>query len=80
MLAIKFMNICNDYVNYDEIYKHVFRKPLFEGYSRRTSKYLLIIALIHLTNETSMVDRVRIGVETSRIDRGWSLHINSSIN
>ena len=43
------------------------------GYSRRTSNYPKRIVLSDLTHMMSMVDPVAIGVETPRIDRGYSL-------
>ena len=43
------------------------------GYSRRTSNYPERIALSNLTHIMSMADPVATGVETPRIDSGWSL-------
>ena len=43
------------------------------GYLRRTLNYLEIITLSHPTYMMSMVDHVAIGVETLRIDSGYSL-------
>ena len=43
------------------------------GYSRRTSNFLERIALSNLTHMMSMADPVAIGVETPRIDNGYSL-------
>ena len=43
------------------------------GYSRRTSNYSERIALFNLTHMMSMTDLVAVGVETPRIDRGYSL-------
>ena len=43
------------------------------GYSRRTSNYLEIIGLSNPTHIMSMVDLIAIGVETIRIDSGFSL-------
>ena len=43
------------------------------GYSRRTSNYLERIALSNLTHMMSMTDPIAIGVETLRIDSGYSL-------
>ena len=43
------------------------------GYSRRTSNYSERITLFDLTHMMSMADLVAISVETSRIDRGYSL-------
>ena len=42
-------------------------------YSRGTSNYLERIALSDLTHMMSMDDHVSIGVETLRIDNGFSL-------
>ena len=46
---------------------------LFVGYSRRTSNYPEIIALSNPSHMMSMADPIAIGVETLRIDSGWSL-------
>ena len=43
------------------------------GYSRRTSNYLKRIAVFDLTHRMRMADLVAIGVETPRIDNGFSL-------
>ena len=43
------------------------------GYSRRTSNYPEIIALSNPTHMMSMADLIAIGVETLRIDSGYSL-------
>ena len=43
------------------------------GYSRWTSNYPKRIALSELTHMMSTVDPVVIGVETPRIDSGYSL-------
>ena len=43
------------------------------GYSRRTSNYVKRIALSNPTHMMSMADPIAIGVETLRVDRGWSL-------
>ena len=42
-------------------------------YSRRTSNYPKRIALSNLTHMMNMTDPVAIGVETLRIDSGYSL-------
>ena len=46
---------------------------LIIGYSRRISNYLKRIALSNMTHVVSMADHMTIGVETPRIDSGWSL-------
>ena len=43
------------------------------GYLRRTSDYPKIIVLPNLTYMMSMVDCIDLGVETIRIDSGYSL-------
>ena len=43
------------------------------GYSRRTSNYPKIIALSNPCHMMSMANLIAIGVETLRIDSGWSL-------
>ena len=43
------------------------------GYSRRTSNYPERISLYNPTHMMSMADPVAIGVETLRIDSGYSL-------
>ena len=43
------------------------------GYLRRTSNYSERIALSYLTHMMSMADPIAIGVETLRIDSGYSL-------
>ena len=54
-------------------------------YSRRTSDYLLNIAISYLTCMMRLVDPIAIGVKTLRIDSGYSwekeftelIHMNS---
>ena len=43
------------------------------GYSRRTSNYPERIALSNLSHMMSMADPIAIGMETPRIDSGFSL-------
>ena len=43
------------------------------GYSRKTSNYLKRISLSNPTHMMSMTDPIAIGVETLRIDSGYSL-------
>ena len=55
------------------VFKHMFLIFLFVGYSRRTSNYLERITLSDMTHMMSMDDPVAIGVETPRMDGGYSL-------
>ena len=43
------------------------------GYWRGTLHYLEIITLYDPTHMINMVDHIAIGVETLKIDSGWSL-------
>ena len=52
------------------VLKYMFEIFLFQGYWRRTLKYLERIALSDLTHMTSMVDIIAIKIKIARIDRG----------
>ena len=67
-------------MNYNKIiiqrsiaFNHMLYIFLFEGYSRKTSKYLKIIITFDLAYMMSMVDLVMMGMEIPMIDNRCSL-------